>query len=866
MRRAIFWSGALLLACAVSTAVATAQEGGASDQWFVLDKFSGLNLLLEKSQLPVGSALIAKNCQFSKQGTISVLPGLTSRKIFSSTVNYQILGLGNIEDYINDSDRIIVACSTFFWNTYGNSWTDWDKSTAAAAGTWRSWKTDSVLWLDTLGTGRAAEFWRPGWKVEFSIPGPGIQYRSINYIIDNSRVFLTSAPDTSYIGTSANRVHPLPGSTTATVRFVNVEVDGVPMVVCLQPGMEPILYNGNSLSSMRYFGIADSGWIQKLHQAPMDSSKTYIVDNTKLGLYGDNELADKGYWLHLPYTYSPYDDTSQWGRVWQIDSNLVDTLTDTSFEFRIYFQPSTAVTTVPGGSWADSAVGTRYSILSAPFLREVVASGAKTATFIDGGIYVRVDTSVADAHQTDHVPHMVAILADSVNMPRWDTVITCEPRESSIEEPDCDTQIVGVNSYYRLGKFYTFPVRTIMPGATGDSLLIWTSGENVGSGLTDFVTDKWQLWKLTIPYASDGIVYRNRLYLAGDPQSPNSICYSDKAVVRGPKVGAFPEENLIELTANGDVFTGFALIYNWLVAFQRRHTWLLKGDPADGYTFELALPDEGCIAINSITTIGNEVFYRSEKGLRLFDGNNARDFAEQIRPAVQGVPRTTYVTSQSNRSKCAASYEPTTHNVWISMPFGTATTNNGSFIYNYVDGSFSYSDEVYGGLIKNFSFLDTLWTVFTHPTKGQIYTQGYTDSLTPTGIDGDSMMIEWQSGWMDFGNPLERKFLGEGASHIVQGCPTVLTNRRKVYIDFYRDFDTVAYYSRIDSTYGIAAGVFYGQNRQLRLEPQTADRGFQWLKIGVRAYGMSIFDVQRLAVRWRGGADIVRDGGNGFRP
>jgi hypothetical protein len=331
--------------------------------------------------------------------------------------------------------------------------------------------------------------------------------------------------------------------------------------------------------------------------------------------------------------------------------------------------------------------------------------------------------------------------------------------------------------------------------------------------------------------------------------------------VRGPQIGAFPVDNLFELGSNADKFSAFALIYDWMVIFQRNHTWVLKGSPDDGFAPELALPDEGCIAPQSVVQLNNEVLYLSNKGWRLFDGNNARDFASPIRPSVQGAPRSTYRVSQANRDKSVATYMPTTGNIWMSQPFGTSSTNNGSFIYNAPAQAFSYSDELYGGTLSAFTFQDTLFLAFTSPTVGKVYTYGFTDSLTPVGIDGDSMAGQWESGWMDFGSPEELKYVEDGVFHVTASAPT--TGNRKLTVSMFKDMDTTAFYADTTNVIGLITNVYYVANNQIRLEPMSE---FQWLKIRIDAYGYSVLDFQRLALRWRGGADVVRDRSTVFRP
>jgi len=397
-----------------------------------------------------------------------------------------------------------------------------------------------------------------------------------------------------------------------------------------------------------------------------------------------------------------------------------------------------------------------------------------------------------------------------------------------------------------------------------DSLEFWIQGLLANPTYATFTTSAWRLWRASIPFAAYGTMYERRLYLAGDPQAPNLVFFSD--IVGGiSMIGAFPQDNVFQLEANGDVITGFAKLYDWLVIFQRRHTWLLKGGILEGGRLELALSDEGCIAPNSITTIGNRVLYLSERGWRIFDGNSADDFAIGIKPAVQSVPRTQYRVNQRARDKAAAAFDPTTGNVWMSMAFDSSETNNGSFIYNFVDQSLTYTDEVYGRHIYTFSFLDTLRLLFDDPDTGSAFLYGYQPITSEIiGVDQDTMTAQWSTGWLDFGNPVSEKVVTEGMIHALVSAPIADTSSafRKLYVKFYKDFDTTAFYVDTTNVFGKIIGTSYEFNLDLRLEVYQA---LKWIRVEFVGAGLHDMDIERLALRYRTGSDIIRDAVAGVR-
>jgi len=852
-----------LVALAVLSVATIAQEGG--DRLFELKEFSGLNLYSEKTKLAPGQALLALNVQFSKPGTISVLEGLTQLNEVMPD-NKPLRGLGSITDFVNDSDRIITACSTFFFNTHGNSLSSWVRGSASVDTAARWWTTAaSNVWQDSIGRGRAAEMWRAGWKVSANLsPAPGFEQLTIDYISDNNTFYTTTVPDS--IGNHLsldNQIWPVVHSESLPVRFVNVDVRGTPMVVALQAGMEPLLYDGNSLSTMRYLNVADSGIVQRAVRPDSNSGRMYISDPSKIGIWGDTGSTSigpsgAGYWIAFPYNYGE-TDSSHWGRVFPVDSNRTVTVDTFSYMY-IYFTPGKYKADVPDGpggyagrafgidtTWQDSIAGSNYLLVSAPFIRDVITKAqSPSARIVDAGRFITLPTGTIAHRAYEYMPHVFYFedFSDttSVFFPggfdgggRWETYIT---------------QVRGSGG---------FPIRTAYTdsaaGDHGDSTVIWTSGYTDSLAL-DFTTSAWSLSQFAIPYATDGRYYGDRLYLAGDKFDPNFIVYSEPF-----RIGAFPANNAFSVGGNGDQFMRFAQIYDWLVIFQREHTWLLKGgSPSDGGVLELALPDEGCIALNSVVEIENRVIYLSSKGWRIFDGNTAKDFALPIRPAVQAQPRVIFSVTQDKKSESAAAYDPTTGNIWMSMPFFGSSSNNGSFLSNFVDGSLSASNEVYGGNILSTTFRDTLRLFFTHPSAGKIYVYGYTDSLDVKGIDGTSMQSIWSTGWMDMGSARRQKKLGDGLVAVALSSPnSAIDSTRRFYVRMYKDFDTTAFYVDTTNVVGILGGKHYEVQTSIRLEPPADSATVQWWRVEFEGRGLTLMDVQVLSQMYGLGDDVIRD-------
>lgn len=879
----------LLTLLTILTAAAWGQQ--AVDRWFVIDQFSGLQFYLDETSLPPGQSLEAKNVQFRKVGTVGALEGVrawedaVSFNFGDTASTWPPRALAILQNFVDDSDRVMVVQGAKVFNTAGDDPT-FALSAASTIGP-ALWEmiVGTTQVTDTQSVDRAAYWWRPGWEIRTATTGAD-EVDTIDWIFDNGMIFMTSDAAAAHVSSQAsftftNRVHPILPDETADVQLVEVSISGKPGFVILQAGMEPWLWTGDTQGGLRYFGIADSGRVEKLQFASQESG--FLVDNSKIGLYGRNELAANGYWLAIGGAFKtatldwgdPIDSTLL-GGMYRIDSNTVDTALDGNWEFRMWFRPGFDIlswpilnTDGPNPSvvnWERTVINKQYLIVSAPIFRSAFDSTeTPTATVQDGGRRIAFLEGTIDPHIFQYQAHYLEILADSLQIAFPDTVVECRQLGNGIIR--CETTYVADHGQRWIPKIVgrgldiALPVRSSFIDTVGanDSQFIEIQGEVLNRLFPDFETNAWQLWRVTIPWASHGIVYLDRLYLAGDPTAPNTIAFSDKSL-RGAQLGAFPLANLLQVPSNGDVFVAFALIYDWLVVFQRYHTFVLRGDPDGNFELVLALPDEGCIAINSIVMSDNKIVYLSHKGLRIFDGNTAQDFAQAIKPAIQGFPRQVHVVNQAYKHLTASAIDPNTGDYWFSMPFGTDTVNSGSFIWNSVADAFSFSDEVFGGRVTSGSYRDTTRLIFGHPggvgtTANQVFNQSFLDSVEAVGIDADSMDITYITGWLDFGWPQEKKYVSDGMVLVrLQGSVTG-TNTREFVVTLYKDFDSTSFFTHTINVGGLAGSKITQYSESMRLRANTK---FEFLKIKVEGFGLNVMDLQRIAFRYNVGADAVR--------
>lgn len=866
-----------------------------ADQWYTISNWGGLQLFLSETNLPPGQALEAQNVQFSKVGTISMLEGLriwdypAAWNFGGSAISYPCQGFGFILDNVLDSDRVVAAINYRLYNTYGNDQTFIASSAEQIPGEWLMAR-DSTRVYDTMWTDRAAFYWRPGWEIETATNPPGGTFDTIKSIWDNHLIFLNSAPGASAVSVDSirnmsQRVHPLLSSRDKRVKWVDVSVGATPMKLALQAGQEPLLYTGESLDGVRWFGVADSGegYVQNVY-ASGQAGEAYITANSLGAFYAKNQMAESGYWLQIAGPWGApggatdiHDplDSSFAGKYWRIDSNVNVEVTapftsGSGWEHRIYFTVHDSNTYSPGGGaggvdpW-KSYQRRPFQILSTPIIHQLYSrSQTNTAEMYQGGRKFRVPSGNIDPDLVNARPCIIEVDADSLFRVWTGPEIHCKNQV-------CETTYITIKTPILSSDFFaTGLVRDVNSAWTDtagtDTTVIMCQGSIKQFGLPMAQVDAYSLWNPGLPYASDGRMYLDRLFLGGDPTSPNTICFSHKDE-RGARIGAFPDENIMQLPSNGDVFTGFAQIYDWLIVFQERHTFALKGDPEGGANdFECLMSDEGCMAPGSIVELNNRVIYLSHKGWRVFDGNNSSDFAEPILPAVQGYPRATHKVNQGYKSKSVAAYDPNTGNVWMCMPFGTDTVNSGSFIWNDKAQTFTFSDEVYGAQVCSVPYLDTTRLVFAAAkgdTVNRLFEYRFPDSTDVLGVDGTYMTATYKSGWLDFGAPEQKKFMSDGVIYAKLAAPVTISNFRTFQVKVYKDFDTTAYYTETANVWGRISSKHYEQLMAIRLEDPTE---FEFLRLEFIGNGLSVMDIQRASFRWNFGSDVVRDAAHLRRP
>ena len=137
---------------------------------------------------------------------------------------------------------------------------------------------------------------------------------------------------------------------------------------------------------------------------------------------------------------------------------------------------------------------------------------------------------------------------------------------------------------------------------------------------------------------------------------------------------------------DGDPIVGlYSWFGNYLLVFKRRSIWVVNADPlidvAD-WSIELVNNRIGCVSDLTIQSVGKDVFFLAQDGVRSLariQNNTITDVSTPISAPVQDI------IDGANRGllgqSCATYYR---NRYFLSIPSGTATTNSTTLVYNAV--------------------------------------------------------------------------------------------------------------------------------------------------------------------------------------
>lgn len=296
------------------------------------------------------------------------------------------------------------------------------------------------------------------------------------------------------------------------------------------------------------------------------------------------------------------------------------------------------------------------------------------------------------------------------------------------------------------GKYYQF---TEWDDGAGNEILIMCNGYDTplyydGTTCTtiSFTDDASVIWDNAKPKGA--AVFRNRIFYWGDPTYPHRV-YT-------PQPGSYNNFDNTQGTVDafdvdagfGGVLTGMkALTDDLMVIYKERAIRRLQGtNPFGGSVdvFELRpITDEfGCIAPRTIVQVGVEQYFLSEDGLRRLKPIQSYGDIDPQQPTypIQGIIDELNFTTAVVREACAVFHKPSKQ-IWLSVPYSAATTNNLVIIHDVVTGG---NDPRGTGDIAASVLATYNRKVYHGNYAGQIYKHGDDYSYHGTAISS-----EWES-------------------------------------------------------------------------------------------------------------------------
>jgi len=477
-----------------------------------------------------------------------------------------------------------------------------------------------------------------------------------------------------------------------------------------------------------------------------------------------------------------------------------------------------AKSTDAGATWATSAVDTTGDVGTNPGIfatgvgtivityRDVTNANIKFAKSTDGGTTWTL-TTVDSTGDVGTYTAVHGIDADNIFASYYDVT---NGNMKFAASNTVFTLVTGVEYLWYVSTAGALTAITWAGGAFGDSvfdtavynnLVILTNSRAQIPQKWDANTDTSTTADLggSPPAAKYVAVFRNFVFLAGDPDNPSKLYFSE---LNAPET--WGSTNNIDISKDdGDEITGIKTYYkiNALVIFKRHSIHLLTGASIDTFVRTTAVSGWGCLSHLSILEIDGLLSFYSERGPSVFDGSTARVMSEKLRNTL-ATSSLGGVVNINRVNRVGAAYDDLRGLYLVSVATDNSH-NNRTYAYNLVGGGWTYWEEqntvdIFTAIQKVYDPTISQSLVDNQPRiwlgqNGYISRLNTETDITDTNDDLDTdteVQPDIRCQHVTFGRPGEEKIFTKAVFHVEQFAHSA--NPTQVEVRMYADWSTTA--------------------------------------------------------------------------
>ena len=205
---------------------------------------------------------------------------------------------------------------------------------------------------------------------------------------------------------------------------------------------------------------------------------------------------------------------------------------------------------------------------------------------------------------------------------------------------------------------------------------------------------------------------QSRLFIAGFPENPFSIRFSDTA-----NPASWPTSSFFDVPGQRGAITGLARFNDQLIIFTQRSILSMQGDPGTGFQIQVLHDDIGCTQPNSIASFGNNIFFVFNSDLMAFNGG-VTVLSEKLRGLPLGSTSATTAPFQPGRMRAAL----TPHYYFLRTNLHTDATTTGGLGPAFTGDSVVSSGPLGPLMLFSFNFNSNIVIYSFDQTSGSVST------------------------------------------------------------------------------------------------------------------------------------------------